>query len=121
MAYRLLADLVLIVHLGFVLLVIAGGFLVLRWPKLAWLHLPAACWGVLIQYAGWTCPLTPLEQRWRLRGGERGYEGGFIEQYVTAWLYPSGLDRTTQLALGTLVLVVNAAIYAHLVRRGRRA
>lgn len=121
MPYRVLADLVLVVHFGFVLLVIAGGFLVLRWPKLAWVHLPAACWGVLIEFAGWICPLTPLEQRWRVRGGELGYEGGFIEHYVTAWLYPSGLTRMTQFFLGTLVLVVNAAIYAYLLRRRRGA
>lgn len=117
MPYRALADLVLVLHLAFVLFVVLGGLLVLRWPKLAWLHLPAAAWGALIELAGWICPLTPLEQRLRVLAGDAGYQGGFIEHYVTAWLYPGGLTRPVQLALGAAVIVVNLAVYTRLLRR----
>ena len=119
MPYGALADLVLVVHLGFVLFVVLGGVLVLRWPVLAWAHIPAACWGSLIEFAGWICPLTPLEQRLRVLAGQAGYQGGFIEHYVTAWLYPAGLTRPVQYALGAAVLAVNLAIYARLLRRRR--
>ena len=117
MPYRALADLVLVVHLAFVLFVVLGGLLVLRWPKLAWLHLPAAGWGALIEFAGWICPLTPLEQRLRVLAGQSGYQGGFIEHYVTSWLYPAGLTRTVQLVLGVAVIAINLAVYARLLRR----
>ena len=120
MAFSVLADIVLLIHLAFLLFVAAGGFAVLRWPRLAWVHLPAAAWGVLIEYAGWICPLTPLEVWLRRRGGGTGYEGGFIEHYVSAFLYPEGLTRGWQLALGTLVLLVNGAIYWRLLARRRR-
>ena len=83
-----LADVLLLLHGAFVLFVIAGGFLVLRWPKLAWVHLPAAVWGAAIEFLGFICPLTPVENAWRRAAGEQGYEGGFIEHYVTAALYP---------------------------------
>jgi hypothetical protein len=120
MVYSVLADAVLIVHLAFLLFVAAGGLAVLRWPALAWVHLPAVAWGVLIEYAGWICPLTPLEVWLRRRAGGTGYQGGFIEHYVTAFIYPEGLTREWQLALGTLALVVNGAIYWRwLVRRQR--
>ena len=117
MIYRALADLVLVVHLAFVLFVVLGGLLVLRWPRVAWLHVPAAIWGVLIEYTGWICPLTPLENSFRARGGEAGYSGGFIEHYVIPALYPAGLARPTQAVLGTLVLVVNLVAYGVLIRR----
>lgn len=120
MIYRGLADLVLAVHLAFVLFVVLGGLLVLRWPRLAWLHIPAAIWGVLIEYTGWMCPLTPLENSFRTRGGQAGYGGGFIQHYIQPVLYPSGLTRTTQIVLGSLVLIVNLAAYAILMSRMRR-
>lgn len=120
MHYRFLADAVLVVHLAFVLFVVLGGLLVLRWPRLAWVHLPAAAWGALIEFAGWVCPLTPLENRWRRLGGGAGYEGGFVETYVLAALYPEGLTREVQVALGLAVLVVNAAVYFVWWRRRRR-
>ena len=120
MFHRVLADGVLLLHGAFVLFVALGGLLVLRAPRLAWVHLPAAAWGSLIEFAGWTCPLTTVEQRLRLLAGERGYEGGFIDHYVTLWLYPAGLTRSMQVALGAMVLVVNVAVYATLLRRSRR-
>jgi hypothetical protein len=118
--YRTLADLVLVVHLTFVLFVVLGGLLVLRWPRLAWLHVPAAIWGVLIEYTGWICPLTPLENSLRMRGGEAGYSGGFIEHYIQPLLYPAGLTRSTQVVLGSVALVLNLTAYAIVVSRMRR-
>src|SRR5687768_9935353 len=107
--YRVLADAVLLLHLAFVLFVGLGGLLVLRWPRLACLHIPAAAWGVASEFGGWICPLTPLEQRLRARSGEGGYEGGFIEHYIAAWLYPDGLTRNIQFAIGGGVLLLNLA------------
>jgi hypothetical protein len=120
MLYGRLADLVLVVHLGFVLFVALGGLLVLRRPRLAWAHLPAAVWGVLIEYSGWTCPLTPVENALRERSGAAGYAGGFIDYYVTGAVYPEGLTRAQQMALGTLALLVNALCYRRLWLRARR-
>lgn len=117
MIYRTLADLVLVVHLAFVVFVVLGGLLVLRYPRLAWVHIPAAIWGVLIEFAGWICPLTPLENAFRARGGEAGYGGGFIEHYVLAALYPAGLSREVQFVLGSVVLALNLAVYAVVIRR----
>lgn len=119
MIYRALADLVLVLHLGFVLFVVLGGLLVLRWPRVAFLHLPAAVWGVLIEYTGWICPLTPLENSLRLRGGEAGYTGGFIEHYIQPALYPNGLTRTTQIALGSFALLINLVAYGAVLSRRR--
>ncbi|MFL5526518.1 MAG: DUF2784 domain-containing protein [Gemmatimonadaceae bacterium] len=120
MTYRILADLVLVLHLAFVIFVVAGAGLVIHRPRVAWLHLPAVVWGVLIEYAGWICPLTPLENSLRMRGGEAGYSGGFIEHYVLATLYPTGLTRTTQVALGTAVLILNLVLYGSLLMTMRK-
>jgi hypothetical protein len=117
--YRGLADLVLVLHLAFVLFVVLGGLLALRWPRLAWLHIPAAIWGVLIEYTGWICPLTPLENSLRMRGGEAGYSGGFIQHYIQAVIYPAGLTRSTQIVLGSIALILNLAAYAILISRIR--
>ena len=121
MLFRGAADLVLVVHLAFVLFVVLGGLLALRWPRVAWVHVPVALYGAIIEFVGFVCPLTPLEIALRRRGGEAGYSGGFIEHYVTAWLYPTGLTREIQLALGVAVLVVNGVVYALWFRRRRRA
>jgi hypothetical protein len=119
--YRALADLILALHLAFVLFVVLGGLLVMRWPRVAWLHLPAAIWGVVIEYTGWICPLTPLENSFRARGGEAGYSGGFIEHYIQPLLYPAGLTRSTQVVLGSLVLVLNLTAYGIALSRRRGA
>jgi hypothetical protein len=119
MAYRLLADAVLVVHLVFIAFVVFGGLLVLRWPRLAWLHLPAVAWGAWIEFSGRICPLTPLEVDLRARGGEGTYRGGFIEHYLTAAIYPESLERRHQMVLGAFVLVLNAAVYAWLAWRRR--
>lgn len=116
---RLLADLIVVIHLAFVAFVAAGAILVLRWPRLAWVHLPAAAWGAAIEFAGWICPLTPLENWLRLRGGAAGYRGGFVEHYIIPVLYPGNLTRGVQIALGTAVVVVNVGAYGWLVYRAR--
>jgi len=110
---------VVVLHLAFVAFVLLGGLFALRWPGIVWIHVPAALWGVLIEFAGWICPLTPLEQALRQRAGEAGYEGGFIEHYVTALLYPAGLTQSTQWMLGGAALLVNVVIYTLLLRRRR--
>jgi len=102
-----LADLVVVAHAGFVVFVVLGGLLALRWPWTMWLHLPAVAWGALVEIAGWPCPLTPLEQR--LRG--EGYDGGFVDRYCLPVLYPENLTRPVQVTLGLLVVAVNIAIY----------
>jgi hypothetical protein len=117
MGYWLAANLILVLHLGFVCFVVLGGLLVAKWRRVVFLHIPAALWGVLIEYQGWTCPLTPLEQRLRQAAGQVGYSGGFIEYYLLPVLYPAQLDRDMQIFLGTLVIVINIAVYGWLLAR----
>ncbi len=117
MSYRLLADLTLILHAGFVAFVILGALLVLRWPRVAWIHVPAVLWGAGIEFLGGICPLTPLENHWRRLAGGDGYAGGFVEHYVVPILYPDGLTRRVQVVLGVLVLMVNVAVYAWVLWR----
>jgi hypothetical protein len=121
MAYRILADLIVGVHALFVAFVVVGGLLALRWPRVAALHLPAAVWGALIELRGWICPLTPLENSLRAAAGQAGYQGGFIEHYLLPVLYPAGLTRGVQLALGTGVILVNLVVYGFLLARRRRS
>ena len=116
----LAADIIVLLHLAFILFAAAGGLLVLRWPRLAWLHLPCAAWGVLIEATGGICPLTPLEQHLRLAAGAPAYSGSFIERYLVPLLYPPGLTRSLQIGLGIALLLVNLAIYAWVWRRRRR-
>ena len=111
MAYRAAADAILVTHFAFVLFAVLGAFLVLRWPRLAWLHIPAVVWTAFVEFSGTICPLTPLEVILRRQAGEAGYAGGFIEHYVVSLLYPEGLARDTQTILGAIVVVINAAIY----------
>ena len=117
--YATLADLVLVLHMLFVVFVVAGATLVLRWPAVAWLHVPSAVWGVAIEFGGWICPLTPLENRLRELAGQTPYEGGFVAHYLMPVLYPEWLTRDTQYALGLTVLVLNVTIYAAVLRRQR--
>lgn len=111
------ADLLVVLHFGFLLFVVLGGLLVLRWPRVGWLHLPAAVWGVLIEFGGWICPLTPLENHFRRLAGQAGYQGGFIQHYILSALYPSGLTRGAQIAMGAFVLILNAFIYWRVVSK----
>ncbi len=114
MPYIILADLVVVVHALFVLFVVFGGLFVLRWRRLAWLHLPAAVWGAAIELGDWVCPLTYLENYFRRLGGEAGYRGTFIARYLEPLLYPHGLTRQSRIILGLMVILVNLAIYARL-------
>jgi hypothetical protein len=118
--YLLLADSVLIAHLAFVVFVLCGGLLVLRWRWIAWLHLPAATWGAVVEFTGWICPLTPLENWLREQTGEAAYEGDFVLRLLLPMLYPEALTHDVQVVLGVLVLVVNLAIYSWLWQARRR-
>jgi hypothetical protein len=119
MAFRLLADLTLLIHLAFVVFVVLGGLLVLRRPRLAWLHLPAAAWGAWVELAGWPCPLTPLENWLRVQGGGAAYSTSFVEHYLVPVLYPSELTRGLQVLLGAFVIILNAVVYGTLLRQHR--
>jgi len=114
-----LADVLVAVHFLFVAFVVTGGFLAWRWRRVAWVHVPVAVWGALIELAGWICPLTPLENQLRRAAGDAGYPGGFVEHYLIPIVYPGGLTRGHQLLLGAAVIVVNAVAYGVLVRRRR--
>lgn len=120
MTYRILADVVVLLHLLFIALVVGGSLLAWRWPRLVWLHLPAVLWGVAIELLGWVCPLTPLENTLRRAAGQHGYGGDFVEHYVLPVIYPGILTREIQVGLGVAVLVVNVAAYALLWRRRTR-
>ena len=109
--YPLLANLVLIVHLAFVVFVLCGGLLVLKWRWIAWLHVPAIAWGAFVEFSGWICPLTPLENWLRAQGRDISYRSDFIAQYLLPVLYPGDLTSDLQLLLGTVVIVLNAAVY----------
>jgi len=117
MIYTLAADAVVLLHLGFVVFVVAGGLLVFRWHWIALFHLPAVVWSVLLELYGWLCPLTPLELMFRQAAGQAGYSGGFIEHYILPLLYPVELDRSMQIAIGIFVIVINLALYGWLLWR----
>jgi hypothetical protein len=121
MIWRLLADAVVVVHAGFVACAVLGGLLVLCWRRLFWLHVPVVLWAAGIEFGGWICPLTPLENWLRRQAGLQGYSTGFVEHTILPVLYPEGLTRTSQYVLGAAVLVVNLAIYAVVLARWRRA
>ena len=120
MLTRVAADFIVIIHFGFIVFVVLGGLLVFRWPKLMWLHLPAVAWGVVIEFYGFICPLTPLENRLRIAAGEGGYSGGFIDQYLIPVVYPDGLNRPIQIALGVLVFLINLVVYGIVVAKRKR-
>lgn len=121
MPYKLAADLLVLIHLGFIIFVVLGGLLVLRWPKAVWVHIPAAFWGAWIEFAGGVCPLTPLEQSLRARAGADNYDGGFIDHYIIPIIYPPGFTPQTAELLGYFVLGINLLIYSIVVyRRFRR-
>lgn len=115
--YSLLADAVILFHFLFIAFVVAGGLLVMRWSKLAWLHLPAAFWGAAIEFGGWICPLTPLENHLRRLGGASTYGGDFIAQYLIPVIYPAHLTVSIQYLLGGAVIAINVMIYALIIRK----
>jgi hypothetical protein len=113
MVDSLLADFVLVIHLAYVLFVVLGGLWVVKRRKAAWLHVPAVLWAAVVEYAGWICPLTPIENWLRMKAGKTGYQGDFLERYLAPVLYPDNLTRETQLILGTLVVAINVLIYGY--------
>ncbi|KQY01643.1 hypothetical protein ASD28_09135 [Massilia sp. Root133] len=119
MVYQLFAAMVLLLHLGFILFVVAGAVLVARWRRLLPLHLAAVAWGILIEATGAACPLTGLENHLRMLAGTAGYAGGFVDHYLVGLIYPSGLTRPMQWGLAAAVLALNVVLYARIVRRGR--
>lgn len=118
MLARIAADAIVLLHLAFIVFVVLGGLLALRWKWIVWLHVPAFLWGVFVEFFGAACPLTPLEQALRIAAGEEGYTGGFIERYIVATIYPAGLTASMQVAIAIFVIGINAAIYGWLLFRG---
>ena len=116
MIYLVLANALALLHFAFVVFVVLGGVFVLRWPKLAWIHLPAAAWGAAIEFGGWVCPLTKWENYFLRAAGKAGYDEGFLAHYIFALLYPNGLTRAWEIAIGLFVLVVNVSVYAKVIR-----
>ena len=116
--YQFLANAVVVAHFLFIAFVVAGGLLVLRWPRVAWLHLPAAAWGAVVELMGWVCPLTPLENWLRSRGGVP-YQGDFVARYLLPVIYPENLSPFRQRILGAVVIAANLAVYAVVLRRRR--
>ena len=119
MVFSALAFVTVLCHLAFILFVIFGGLLVARRPRLAPLHLACAAWGAYVSLANRVCPLTPLENAFRRRAGQAGYDGGFLEHYMLAVIYPSGLTATTQQVLGIAVIVLNLVVYVWVWRTRR--
>ena len=119
MAARITADLLVVLHLAFIAFVVAGGFLALKWRRLIWVHIPCALWGAAIEFTGWICPLTPLENELRRSAGSTAYRGSFIDHYIMPLVYPEGLTNELQVVLGMGVVVVNVAAYMLVWRRRR--
>ena len=119
MLYSIFADIVIFVHFMFIVFVLTGGFLVLRWHKLIWLHIPAAVWGMLVEFTGWFCPLTDLENWLMLQLGQQGYAISFVERYILPIIYPAQLTRDTQFVLGMIVVIVNIVAYGLIWRQSR--
>ncbi len=109
---RVLGDAIVVIHLAFIAFVLGGGAFVIRWPRVAWLHLPAAAWAAFAEFTSTICPLTPLENALRLSAGQAGYAGGFVEHYLVPIVYPTGLTPHVQTILGAIVVAVNLAFYA---------
>jgi len=119
MLYSRLADLVVWIHLAFILFAVLGALLSLRWPRVSRVHLPIVLWAFFIEIIGWRCPLTPLENLLRRRAGESEYAAGFVEHYIVPVIYPTALTREIQVSLGVTVLLINLGLYTLVWRRRR--
>ena len=113
-----LANSLVILHLCFILFVVTGGLLTLRWRWIPYLHIPAVLWGAYIEFFNIICPLTPLEQELRQRAGQAGYSGGFIEHYLIPIIYPPGLETWHQLVLGLMAVIINLTVYGYVILYG---
>ena len=116
MVTRIVADFLVLLHLGFIVFVLFGGFFLLKWRWMVYLHVPAAIWGLLIELFGWQCPLTPLEKYLRC-STELSYQGGFVEHYILPLVYPASLTREVQIFLGVSVVIVNGVIYGCMLKK----
>lgn len=121
MTARVLADIVLLLHLAFIVFVVLGALLVFRWRRIAWLHIPMVLWASMVNLTPWLCPLTPLEKYFRAAAGQAGYEGGFIAHYLLPVIYPRGLTYDLALIVGIGIVVWNVLLYSLLVYRIRHA
>ena len=117
MSFRLAADLTVILHLAFILFVLFGGLLCLHHARWAWLHLSTMSWGVWVEWANWECPLTPIENHFRLMASGEGYPGGFIEQYLIPLIYPGELTSAMRWLFGALVLATNMTVYLYVFKK----
>ena len=120
MGYRVLADGVVALHFAYILFVISGALLALKWPRVAWAHVAAVAWGAYIEFTATICPLTPLEQLLRQKAGQAGYSGGFIDHYLVPLMYPGALTARIQIILGIVVVLLNLILYGFVIRRWRR-
>ena len=122
MLSRIIADLLVMLHFGFIVFVVLGGLLLLRYRWLVVVHMPAVLWGVLLEFRGWYCPLTDWENDFRRAANQAGYSGGFVEHYIIPLIYPAGLTTNIQIMLGALVVLANLLIYAYVIKSfiGRR-
>ena len=120
MPYRALADVVVVLHLIFVVFAVVGGLLAFRWRWMPWLHLPALAWAAFVEFSGSICPLTPLENALRAAAGGEAYGGGFIEHYLLPLLYPAELTRSLQWTLGGGLVLFNLVVYGLLWWRWSR-
>lgn len=120
MPYQLFADFVVVIHFAFVLFSVLGALLAIRWRRILYLHLPAAVWAAWIEFSGRICPLTPLENWLRLKGGGPSYSGDFVGHYLLSILYPSGLTRKVQFVLGGIVVGLNMIIYGYMLFARKR-
>ena len=121
MLYQILADMVVVLHLVFVVFAVGGGLLLHRWRRVVWAHAPAVLWAAVVEVSGWLCPLTPLENWLRMRGGEAGYAGDFVGHYILSVVYPAQLTRRLQVILGCLVVAANLWIYWRIFFRIEKA
>ena len=119
--YHYLASLILVIHFLFIVFVLLGGLLILKWPRMLWLHLPAIVWGFLVELNGWLCPLTPWENHFRSLAGRQAYEGDFIGEYLVPLIYPAELTREMQYLFAFIVVFLNLAIYYFIWRRYRKS
>jgi Protein of Unknown function (DUF2784) len=116
----MIADVVVVLHLAFIIFVMFGGTLVFFLPKVIWLHIPCVIWGIAIELTGWICPLTPLENLFRVQGGEVPYSGDFVIHSLESIIYPQGLTRELQIFFGVLVISVNVIVYGNLYLMRKR-
>ena len=115
--YYILSDIIVGVHFLFIVFVVCGGLLVIRWPRIVFLHLPAAVWGAIVEIFGWICPLTPLENHFRDLAGKALYSGDFVARYLLPVIYPENLTTTIQQFLGCLVIIINIIFYTIAIRK----